>query len=382
MVRTASDTNFHAAGGSEQDPGQSSVAGVSYRRLLWLRFRQNRLAIVGLGVLIVISAVTLVAKFVAPYDAHARFLGSISVPPQFPKFIDLEGRLHLRPFIYETRMERDPNTLDRVYIVDRQTEHPLRFFVHGAEYRIGFLRSDIHLFGTDGVGFFLLGTDIQGRDVFSRVVVGGQISTTVGLIGVALSLTLGISIGIASGLIGGLFDQVVQRGVEIILSFPKVPLWLVLSAVLPRDWSPILIFFAITIILSFIGWGSMARVVRGMTLNLKNEEYVMSARMSGGGTWWILLRHLLPANLSYVIVSATLAVPGMILGETALSFLGLGLRPPIVSWGVLLQDTQKVMTIARSPWLITPVFLLVLTVLAFNFVGDGLRDAVDPLSRY
>ena len=227
-----------------------------------------------------------------------------------------------------------------------------------------------------------MGTDTQGRDVFSRMVHGGRVSTTVGLIGVLISLTLGITAGMASGLMGGAFDRVIQRVIEVMLSFPSVPLWLALSAALPKDWTPLRTFFAVTVILSAISWGGLARVVRGMTLSLKNEEFVLSARMSGGGMWWILWRHLLPANLSYIIVRATLAVPRMIIGETALSFLGLGLRPPVVSWGVLLQNTQKVRAIAQFPWLMTPVAILVVTVLAFNFVGDGLRDAIDPYSRY
>jgi peptide/nickel transport system permease protein len=202
------------------------------------------------------------------------------------------------------------------------------------------------------------------------------------LIGVAISLFLGIIMGMLSGYLGGTVDSVIQRGIEVLLSFPSLPLWMALSLALPRDWSSIRIFVLITILLSIVGWGGLARVVRGMTLSLKNEEFVLAARMNGGGAWWIITRHMLPANLSYVIVAATLAVPGMILAETSLSFLGLGIQPPMISWGVLLQDAQKISQLGRMPWLITPVFFIMVTVLAFNFIGDGLRDALDPYSKF
>ena len=354
---------------------------VSYRQLLYLRFLRNRLAVVGFWILAMFYVVALGAEFFAPYGKTTRF-GDILAPPRLPRFVSADSGLHLRPFVYAYKKGRDPETLRRTYIADTAEMYPLRLFVRGDEYEFLFFKSNLHLFGAEGGEIFLLGTDNQGRDLFSRVIYGARLSTTIGLCGVTISLVLGIIIGMISGYLGGFVDQAIQRGIEVLLSFPSIPLWLALSALLPLDWSPRRIFFFITIILSILNWGSLARIVRGMTLSVKNEEYVLSARMGGGGKWWIIRRHLFPANLSYAIVAATLSVPEMILGETALSFLGLGLRPPAVSWGTLLQASQKVSVLGVAPWLISPVAFVIVTVLAFNFVGDGLRDAVDPHSRF
>lgn len=371
-----------AMGDSEGTFDLSLTRQVSYGRLLYLRFRKNKLAVVGFWVLVVLYTSGLCAEFFAPYGQITRFLDSVLAPPRPLRFVDAEGHVHLRPFVYGYSRERDPDTLRWTYIPDTQEMRPLRFFVRGDEYRFLFFESNLHLFGVEGGQIFLLGTDAQGRDLFSRALYGARLSTTVGFVGVAISLVLGMVIGMTSGFLAGSVDHAIQRGIEVLLSFPAVPLWLALSALLPADWSPRRIFFFITIILSILNWGSLARVVRGMTLSLKEEEYVLSARMSGGGSWWIIRRHLFMANLSYAIVAATLSVPNMILGETALSFLGLGLRPPAVSWGVLLQAAQKVSVLGVAPWLVTPALFVVVTVLSFNFIGDGLRDAVDPQSRY
>ena len=370
-----------ASGDAEDVSDLSPTRQVSYRKLLYLRFLKNKLAVAGFWVLIALYVVALGAEFFAPYGKTTRF-GAILAPPRLPRLVDAEGGLHLRPFVYAYKKGRDPETLRRTYVADTTEMHPLRFFIRGEEYEFLFFKSSRHLFGVEGGETFLLGTDGQGRDLFSRIIYGARLSTTIGLCGVAISLVLGIVIGMISGYLGGFVDQAIQRGIEVLLSFPSIPLWLALSALLPLDWSPRRIFFAITIILSILNWGSLARIVRGMTLSVKNEEYVLAARMGGGDKWWIIMRHLFPANLSYAIVAATLSVPEIILGETALSFLGLGLRPPAVSWGVLLQAAQKVSVLAVAPWLITPVGFVIITVLAFNFVGDGLRDAVDPHSRY
>lgn len=370
-----------ASGDAEDVSDLSPTRQVSYRKLLYLRFLKNKLAVAGFWVLVALYVVALGAEFFAPYGKTTRF-GAILAPPRLPRLVDAEGGLHLRPFVYAYKKGRDPETLRRTYVADTTEMHPLRFFIRGEEYEFLFFKSSRHLFGVEGGETFLLGTDGQGRDLFSRIIYGARLSTTIGLCGVAISLVLGIVIGMISGYLGGFVDQAIQRGIEVLLSFPSIPLWLALSALLPLDWSPRRIFFAITIILSILNWGSLARIVRGMTLSVKNEEYVLAARMGGGGKWWIIMRHLFPANLSYAIVAATLSVPEIILGETALSFLGLGLRPPAVSWGVLLQAAQKVSVLAVAPWLITPVGFVIITVLAFNFVGDGLRDAVDPHSRY
>ena len=366
----------------DTNPELALVADVSYGRLIYLRFRKNRLAVVSFWVLLFIYLMALLAGFIAPHDPHERYLDSITAPPQPPHFVDAEGHFHLQPFVYGLTVERDPYTFERIYELDETKRYPIQFFVRGTTYKLLFFDTDIHLFGVEGTGYFPLGTDTQGRDFFSRLVYGGQVSSVVGLLGVTLSLTFGITLGMLSGYFGGIIDTVVQRAIEIILSFPTIPLWLALTASFPADWSPLRVFFYITIILSLIGWGRLARIVRGMTLSLKHEEYILAARMSGGGTWWIIRRHLFPANLSYIIVATTLAIPGMIIGETALSFLGLGLRFPIVSWGVLLRDAQQVRVISHYPWLMFPIIPVALTVLSFNFVGDGLRDAIDPHSKF
>ncbi len=355
---------------------------VSFGRLIFLRFLRNQAAVVAAIALILIYLVTLACPFFAPYGPTTRFLDMVAHPPHIPRFIDAEGQFHLQPFVYATVQERDPKTMQRKYSPNTAQIHPLRLFVRAEEYTFLFWRSDLHLFGAEGAAVFLLGADTQGRDLLSRILFGGRISTTVGLIGVAISLCLGIIIGMTSGYLGGAVDSVIQRGIEVLLSFPSLPLWMALSLALPKHWNAVRIFLLITILLSIVGWGGLARVVRGMTLALKSEEYVLASRMSGGDTGWILLRHILPANLSYVIVAATLAVPGIILGETALSFLGLGIQPPMISWGVLLQDAQKVSFLSQMPWLIAPAFFIMATVLAFNFIGDGLRDALDPYSKF
>jgi peptide/nickel transport system permease protein len=360
----------------------TTTAPISYWTLLYKRFIRNRLAVISLIVMATMYILTLAAEFVAPYSAQTRFLESVAAPPQLPRFIDAEGNFHLRPFVYGLEQERDPYTFERIYVLDEETRYPLQLFVRGEPYELLFIQSDIHLFGVEGTPYFMFGTDSQGRDLLSRIIYGSRVSTTVGLLGVAISLFFGLTIGMLSGYLGGTVDQIIQRTIEVILSFPSIPLWLALAAALPKDWSALRIFFLITIILSFINWGHLARIVRGMTLAFKNEEYVLSAKMNGGGIVWIIRKHLFPANLSYAIVSATLAIPGMILAETSLSFLGLGIQPPIVSWGTLLQDAQDVSVLSQLPWLILPAFFVIGTVLAFNFVGDGLRDAVDPYSRH
>ena len=362
--------------------GRREAAAYSYWGLIWWRYKRNRIGVVGGIALLLLYALVLPAELTAPYPLNERHTGFLDVPPQFLRFITPDGRFSLRPFVYGLKQERDPETLRRLYVPNEEEIYPVGLFVPGEESRsfLG-LTWDRHLLGVESPGkLFLLGTDTQGRDLFSQLLYGGRISLTVGLVGVALSLVLGGIVGLVSGYLGSIVDDLIQRGIEVMISFPSIPLWIALSAAIPAEWNSIQVFFGITVILSSIGWGGLARVVRGMTLSLQNEDYVKAGRINGATTWWIVTRHLFPGTLSYMIVAATLAIPGMILGETALSFLGLGIQPPMVSWGVLLKQAQDITVLAHKPWLIAPVFFLTVAVLSFNFLGDGLRDAADPFS--
>ncbi len=351
---------------------------VSQWRLIGRRFVRNRAALVG-GVIILIFYLTAAfANFLAPYSLENRFFQYLYAPPQGIHLIH-DGRI--QPYVYAIKVTINPKDLRKVYTVDTSRVIPLHFFVHAEPYRLfGLIPTDIHLFGVEdrSAAVLLLGTDRQGRDMFSRILIGSQISLTVGLLGVFLSLFFGTVIGVASGYFGGWFDDVIQRVIELIRSFPTIPLWMGLSAALPPHWPPLLTYFGITIILSFIGWTWLARQLRGKVLALREEGYVQAAELAGASYSWVIFRHLIPATLSHIIVVATLALPNMILAETALSFLGLGIRPPLTSWGVLLQEAQNIETLANYPWLLSPLFFIAVAVLAFNFLGDGLRDASDP----
>jgi peptide/nickel transport system permease protein len=291
-----------------------------------------------------------------------------------------ERSFSIRPFVYATDLERDPDTLQRIYVPDTTRPMPIRFFVRGDSYKFwGLFTARLHLFGVEGEDrAYLLGTDFQGRDLLTRIVYGTRISLTIGFVGVALSFTLGIVLGAISGYFGGAPDMIIQRIIEVLMAIPGLPLWMALSAAIPLNWPITRVFFFITVILSLRGWTGMARVVRGKLLSLRGEEFVIAARIDGAGGARIMFRHLIPSFLSHIIASATLSIPAMILGETALSFLGIGLRPPAISWGVLLQGAQNVQAVAIMPWLLLPGVFVVIIVLAFNFFGDGLRDAADP----
>lgn len=348
------------------------------------RFRQHRLAVAALYALAVLYTLALGAEFFSPYSREWRDLGHAYCPPQLPRFSLAQG------FYVPAMLRRiDPITYKKSYFEDPAHLVPLGFFVRGERYSLwGLFSWDRHFFGvrnvdTDTGGpptFYFLGADKYGRDLCSRLIFGSRISLSVGLVAIAVTFLLGVSIGGLSGYIGGSFDTVVQRVIEIMNSFPHLPLWLALGAVLPPDWSPLTVYFAITLVLALLGWTNLARVVRGKILSLREEDYALAARLLGASHTRILFRHLLPGFTSHIIVVLTMSVPAMILGETSLSFLGLGLRPPIVSWGVMLQDCLSIQTVANYPWLLTPVVMIVLTVLCFNFLGDGLRDAADPYS--
>lgn len=353
--------------------------GLSQYQLMWRKFIRSRTAIVGGCAVILFYLIAAFANFLAPYGGDQRFIEYLYAPPH---------ALHWEPqtgfYVYALETTFDPETLKAVYKPNPSRKVPIRFFVHDSPYKLfGLIETDLHLFGTNekDVGVFLLGSDRQGRDMLSRILIGSQMSLTIGLVGVFLSLTIGSIMGVTSGYFGGRIDEVMQRMVEVIRSFPSIPLWMALSAALPQHWPPERVYFAITVILSLIGWTWLARQLRGKVLAIREEEFVMAAQLAGAGDAWVIFRHLIPAVFGHIIVIATLAMPNMILAETTLSFLNLGLRPPLISWGVLLQEAQNLESMRHYPWLLTPALAIAAAVLAFNFFGDGLRDAADPYSR-
>ena len=377
-VHFVSTAPFDAGSAARLSPGQEKFYLASQWRLMWWKFKRHRVAVASGIVLLLMYGSTLVTEIIAPYNLHERHIDFIySAPQRVHLFHD--GRF-VGPFVYDQKKTLDMETLRRNYVEDRTQPRPLRFFCSGDTYRFWDLAEmSFHLVcpPTDGT-LFLFGTDRLGRDVLSRVLYGARISLTIGLIGIGLSFTLGLVIGGVAGYYGGWVDMTVQRLIEIIRSFPELPLWMALSAVLPVTWSPILIYFGITGILALLDWTGLARAVRSKLLALREEDYTTAARLMGARPSRIIGRHLLPGFMSHLIASATLSIPGMILGETALSFLGIGLRPPITSWGVLLNEAQNINVVALYPWLMLPVLPVIVVILAFNFFGDGLRDASDP----
>ena len=358
--------------------GEELLVASQWQLIRW-KFLQHKVAVASLVVLAVLYLGALFAEFLSPYDPRIHDVRYLYSPPHRLRFVDETGTFHLRPFVYPHAATTDPKTLLTTYVEDKTVRHPLRLFVRGDRYQLwGLFEADLHLFGTSAGRVFLLGTDKLGYDMLSRLIYASRISLTVGLLGIAVSFTLGILIGGISGYFGGVVDLIFQRVIEFILSIPSLPLWMGLSAALPLHWSTTKVYFGIVVILSLVGWTSLARVVRGKFMSLREEDFVMAAKLHGARERRIIFRHLLPSFYSYIIASLTLSIPGMILGETALSFIGLGLQFPAISWGVLLKDAQGIHVLANAPWLLTPALLVIVTVLAFNFVGDGLRDAADP----
>jgi peptide/nickel transport system permease protein len=359
-------------------PGQERYNQASQWRLMWWRLLRHRVAVACGFLLLALYATTLVSEILAPYALDTRNTDLIYAPPQKVRIFD-NGHL-VAPFVEGYDYHLDMNDLKRVYTPDPAKHETLHFFCEGDPYLFwGYIPMRFHLVcPAKGGQLFLLGSDRLGRDLLSRIIYGARISLTVGLIGVTISFTLGILIGGIAGYYGGWTDILIQRGIEVVQSFPHLPLWMALGAILPVTWSPILVYFGITLILGMIEWTHLARAVRSKLLSLREEDFCTAAVLMGATPARIIGRHLLPSFMSHLIASATLVIPSMILGETALSFLGLGLRPPITSWGVLLGESQNISVVALYPWLMLPVVPVIVTVLAFNFFGDGLRDAADP----
>jgi peptide/nickel transport system permease protein len=359
-------------------PELKRVYQASQLRLMWWKFRQHRLALASGILLAAFYLMILVCEFVAPYNLHTRNMDFIYAPPQRAHLFH-DGQF-VGPFVYGRNMTLDMETLKREYAEDRTDIQRIRFFCRGDAYKFwDVIATDIHLAcPAKGGQMFLLGTDRLGRDVLSRIIYGARISLTIGLVGVSFSFLLGVVIGGLAGYHGGVFDLIVQRIIEVIQSLPSIPLWMALAAIMPVTWSPLVIYFGITIILGLLDWTGLARAVRSKLLALREEDYVLAAQLMGANSSRIIGRHLIPGFMSHLIATATISIPGMILGETALSFLGLGLRPPVTSWGILLTEARSVSVIAFYPWLLFPMVPVILVILAFNFLGDGLRDAADP----
>ncbi len=352
-------------------------------QLIWRKFRRHRLAMISALAIIFLYSIAIFPEFFSVNDHHKRHVKYAKAPPHTVRFVDDEGNFHLNPFIYDMTQKLDMDTLKRIYTEDRSKRYPIRFFVQGEPYRLlGLIDTNIHLMGVDEPAvFFPFGTDELGRDVYSRTMHAARISLSIGFVGVIVSFCLGCLIGGISGYFGGAVDLVIQRVIEFIISIPQIPLWMALSAALPPEWSSTQIYFGITVVLAVVSWPPLARAVRGKLLELREADFVMAARISNMGDMEIIIKHLLPSFASFLIVVLSLAVPGMILAETALSFLQIGIRPPAVSWGVLLQDAQNIRSLSQSPWLLIPGLFVIATVLAFNYLGDGLRDAADPYKQ-
>ena len=359
---------------------EQRIAVATQWQLMWWRFRKHRLAVGGTIVLVAFYLVALFADFFAYADPQESDAQRSLMAPQSITWFD-DGRF--APYIHALKGTRDPLTFKRVYVPDTGTKLPIRFFARGEPYTVlGFIPMERHLFTVEGAKtgetLFLMGSDTQGRDLWSRLMFATRTSMTIGLVSVALSLVLGVVLGGVSGYFGGVIDTVIQRIIEILRSIPTIPLWMGLAAAVPNDWSVVQIYFAITIIISLIGWTELARVVRGRFISLKEEDFVMAAELVGCSRTRIIFRHMVPSFISHIIAATTLAIPAIIISETSLSFLGLGLRPPAISWGVLLQDAQNIQALVLSPWLLYPSVAVIVAVLAFNFMGDGIRDAADP----
>jgi peptide/nickel transport system permease protein len=369
---------FDPVGPEKIAPAQERLYLASGWRLMWWKLRRHKLAVISGAILFFFYAMIPFTEIIAPYALETRDENHIFAPPQTLRLFH-DGKFE-GLFVYGYQQKLNLEIFQREFVEDRTKIQHVRFFCSGDKYDFwGLFPSTLHFMcPAEGGTFFLLGTDRLGHDVFSRIIYGARISLTVGLFGVALSLVLGIVLGGLAGYYGGWVDAAIQRVIELLRSLPELPLWLALAAALPVTWSPVLVYFGITIILGLLDWPSLARAVRSKLLALREEDYALAAELMGARPRRIIFRHLMPNFASHLIASATLSIPGMILGETALSFLGLGLRPPITSWGVMLEEARNLGSIEFYPWILAPMVPVIIVVLAFNFFGDGLRDAADP----
>ncbi|PUU94095.1 ABC transporter permease [Halanaerobium sp.] len=356
---------------------------LSHKELIWRRFKKNRLGMIGGLVVILLTSISIFAPFFSPYDYTATDNEKAYKSFAEINFVDEEGDFHLRPFVYSMKQEFDDQTWERVYVPDTSTRYPIRLFHRSWEYELfGFIESDLHLFGVDSPAeLHLFGTDELGRDLLSRIIYGGRVSIAIGIIGSMITAIIGSLVGGVSGYFSGIIDVLLQRIIEMIRMFPTLPLMMGLSAAIPVTWSPVIILIAVMFIMIMVRWTSMARQIRGKVLSYRKQEFVEAAKAAGGGDFYIITKHILTNCTSHIIVVTTLAIPQLILAESSLSFLGLGIQPPMVSWGVLLSKATNIQTVGQYPWIMTPGIVILITILAFNFLGDGLRDAADPYGQ-
>lgn len=362
----------------EAAPVEEELLVATQWQLIRWKFMRHKVAVLALVIIALFYFSAIFAEVLSPYDPTNHDTDFMFMPPQRVRFVD-NGEFQLRPFVYGMTSEMDMETFRTVYKTETSQKYPIHFWVKGDPYKMwGLFEMDRHLIGVEEGTLFLLGTDKMGRDLLSRIIYGGRISLSVGLLGIAISFFIGVVVGGISGYFGGVTDLIVQRIIEFLRSIPTLPLWMALSVALPPTWSVVQIYFGIVVILSLVGWTGLARVVRGKFMSLREEEYIMAAQLNGSNESRVIFKHMLPSFTSHIIASLTLSVPGMILGETALSFIGLGLQAPAISWGVLLKDAQRIIVLADSPWLLAPGVFVIIAILSFNFIGDGLRDAADP----